>query len=276
MEELETLNEFRKINASFPYTEPIRRWKDGGGKVVAWMCSYVPEEIIHAAGVLPVRLSGGSKKLALDESAAYLGVGTCTFIRHCFELVLTHQFDFMDAFITANTCEGTRHMAEVWAHYCPTPLLGILPVPRKFGKRALGLYHKELVTFKQVMEGFFGVTITDEALRKAIQVYDEGRNLVRELYDLRKAETPPISGAETLEVLNAGFRMPREDFNQLLRKLLGEIRQSKRAMRGSVRLMISGSVLNNPEFISGIEDLGALVVVDELCSGTRYWYEPVD
>lgn len=275
MEELETLNEFRRINASFPYTEPIKRWKDQGGKVVGWMCSYVPEEIIHAAGILPIRLTGDSKELGLEESASYLSVGTCTFIRSCFELVLTHQFDFLDAFVTANTCEGTRHMAEVWAHYLPTPLLGILPVPRRFGKRALDLYHKELVTFKQVLEGFFGVNISDQALWQAIQVYDEGRNLVRDLYDLKKAEAPPISGAETLEVLNAAFRMPREDFNRLLRKLLAELRQSNRALHGSVRLMLSGSIINNSEFIQGIEDLGALVVVDELCTGTRYWYEPV-
>jgi benzoyl-CoA reductase/2-hydroxyglutaryl-CoA dehydratase subunit BcrC/BadD/HgdB len=106
-------------------------------------------------------------------------------------------------------------------------------------------------------------------------VYNESRELLKSLYELRKADNPPITGAETLEVLNASFRMPKELFNEYLRILLRDLADIKPAHNGRARLMVTGSVLSNPEFIRTIESQGALVVTDELCTSTRYWSDPV-
>ena len=94
MEQLKTLEEIRRINASFPYTDPIKEWKNQGKKVIGWTCIYVPEEIIYAAGILPVRVTGDSKQLQLDVANSYLYTSTCSFMRTCFELALSNQFDF--------------------------------------------------------------------------------------------------------------------------------------------------------------------------------------
>ena len=121
------------------------------------------------------------------------------------------------------------------------------------------------------MEEFFDIKISDEAIKKSISVYNRTRQLFGRLYDLRKSPNPPISGAETLEVLNASVRMEREEFNQILESLLQELEQRKISSEGKTRLMIDGSILNNVEFIKGIEDLGGLIVVDGICNGARYW-----
>jgi len=78
-----------------------------------------------------------------------------------------------------------------------------------------------------------------------------------------------------MEVLNASFRMPKELFNQWLRSLLDEIAESGNTHSGRARLMVVGSVMNNPEFVQSIEAQGGLVVTDELCTSTRYWSDPV-
>jgi len=78
-----------------------------------------------------------------------------------------------------------------------------------------------------------------------------------------------------MEVLNACFRMPKELFNEWLRSLLDELSMRGNSHKSRSRLMVAGSVMTNPEFIESIEELGGLVVTDELCTGTRYWSDPV-
>ena len=273
---LETLQEIREINSCFPYTAPIKAWKEQGKKVIAFQCDYVPEEVIYAAGILPIRLTGDSGELGLEEANAYMYVNTCSFIRSCLELVLRKKYDFLDGFVSGATCDCSRRLADVWIHYGFTPFVHIFSVPRKITQWAYGLYEAEVRDFKHRLEGFFEVEITNEALWQAIEVYNKRRGLFKELHELRKLDAPPISGAETLEVLNASSRMPPDQFNKVMERLVEEASSRKRAVEGKFRLMVNGSPLNNPEFIKAIEDLGGMVVIDELCTGIRYWWEGID
>jgi len=150
-----------------------------------------------------------------------------------------------------------------------------LTVPRKYTEKAHALYYQQVVQLKEQLEEFTGRKVTDEQLRKSIDIYNRSRALLKQLYELRKADAPPISGAETMEVLNASFRMPKELFNQWLEQLLDELGKSNATHKGRARLMVTGSVMNNPEFIRSIEAQGGLVVTDELCTSTRYWSDPV-
>ncbi len=271
MESLEMLEKLRQVNASFPYTEPIKRWKEKGKKVVGWLCNYVPEEMIHAAGMLPVRLTADSKELEMPDGDAYLHIYSCSFTRSIFQMAREGQFDFIDGFVATAMCDGSRRLADVLDEYKILPLIYTLGVPRKFGERAEALYRSEILNCKKKMEEFFSIKIPDGAIKESISVYNRTRQLFRRLYDLRKSSNPPISGAETLEVLNASVRMDREEFNQILESLLQELEQRRIPSEGKTRLMIDGSILNNVEFIKGIEDLGGLIVVDGICNGARYW-----
>jgi len=177
--------------------------------------------------------------------------------------------------VGGSTCDGVRRLFDLWRKYKGTAFNQILSIPRKFTTQAHELYLSQVTQFKQNLEKHMGVTITDEALTKSIELYNETRALLKKLYDLRKSDSPPISGAEVLEVLDAGFRMPKEAFNDLLSKLINELSESSATHTGRARLAVVGSVLNNPEFIKSIEDQNALVVTDELCTSTRYWSDPV-
>ncbi len=275
-ETLETLREIREVNSAFPYTAPIRAWKEQGKKVIAFQCTYVPEEIIYAAGMLPIRLTGDSGELELGESTAYMYINTCSFIRSCLELVLGKQYDFLDGFVAGTTCDCSRRLADVWLHYGFTPFVHVLPVPHKMAEWTYELYETEVRDLQRRLEEFSGVEITNESLWKAIEVYNRRRELFRQLHELKKLDAPPITGAETLEVLNASQRMPPGQFNEVLERLVEEAGSGRRAVTGKFRLMVNGSPLNNPDFIRAIEELGGLVVIDELCTGIRYWWESVD
>ena len=272
---MSVLDRFREMNESFPKTAQILEHKSRGGKVIGWLCTYVPEEVIHAASALPIRIIGYSHEANLDDANAHLYINNCTFSRSCLQLGLEGQYDFLDGVVGGSTCDGARRLFDVWRQYIGTPFHHVLTVPRKYTERAHKLYYDEVVLFKKHLEEYLGVAITDEELLKSTIVLNESRGLLHSLYELRKRDKPPISGAETLEVLNAAYRMPKETFNLWLGEFIEELKSSDKAFTGRARVMLVGSVLTNPEFIKSIEDQGALVVTDELCTSTRYWGDKV-
>jgi bcr-type benzoyl-CoA reductase subunit C len=275
MSPLKTLERFRQASRTFPKTDQLLEHKKRGGKVFGWLCTYVPEEILHAAGILPVRITGTIQESDLDDANAYLYVNTCSFSRSCFQLGIRGEYDFLDGVVGGSTCDGARRLFDLWRNYIGTPFYHVLTVPRKYTGRAHELYYREVLQFKEHLEEELGIRIRDEALRESIGLFNRSRELLRKLYELRKLPRPPISGAETMDVLNASFRMPKELFNECLEELLAEVEGSDRSYSGRARLMLIGSVLTNPEFIASIEEQGALVVTDELCTSTRYWGDPV-
>ena len=274
--DLQALAPFRVINDTFPKTEDILEHKRLGKKVFGWLCTYVPEEILHAAGILPVRVTGYSQEMELEDGNAYMYINNCSFSRSCLQMGIRGEYDFLDGVVAGSTCDGARRLFDLWCHYIGTTFYHILTVPRKFTERAHELYLDQVTRFKQHLEEFLGIQITDDSLYRSIELYNESRELLGKLYDLRKLDKPPISGAETMEVLNASFRMPKELFSEYLRQLLDELVASDRTYESRARLMVVGSVMNNPEFITSIEEVGGLVVTDELCSSTRYWSDPVE
>ena len=275
MNTLKNLEQFRLINDSFPKTQEILDFKGKGGKVFGWLCTYVPEEILHAAGIIPVRITGYHQETELDDGNAYLYINNCSFSRSCLQMGLKGEYDYLDGIVAGSTCDGARRLFDLWVHYIELPFNHILTVPRKFTERAHRLYLEQVLKFKEHLEQHLENEITDEALLNSISVYNESRELMKKLYEIRKLDKPPISGAETMEVLNASQRMSKESFNRHLRDLLNELAQSNNEYQSKSRLMVTGSVMNNPEFIHSIEELGGLVVTDELCTSTRYWSDPV-
>ena len=273
--ELQSLESFREVNHTFPKTEDIMELKRQGKKVFGWLCTYVPEEIIHAAGILPIRITGYAQETELDDGNAYLYINNCSFSRSCLQMGLRGEYDYLDGVVAGSTCDGARRLFDLWQYYIKVPFHHIITVPRKYTERAHGLYYEQVAQFKEHLEQYLDTRITDEALLKSISVYNESREALKKLYQLRKLDNPPITGAETMEVLNASQRMAKEQFNQYLCELLDELAVSGIEHGSRARLMVTGSVMNNPEFIRSIEELGGLVVTDELCTSTRYWSDPV-
>jgi benzoyl-CoA reductase subunit C len=273
----QALDRFREVNSLFPETSHILEHKQQGKKVLGWLCTYVPEEIMHAADVLPIRITGYSHEIKPDEGNAYLYVNNCSFSRSCLQLGLRGGYDFLDGIAGGSTCDCARRLMDLWHHYIAAPFYHMITVPQKYSSKAHELYYVQIAQFTQHLSEFTNTDITDTALSHSIQIYNESRELLRKLYDLRKADNPPITGSEIIEIANAGFRMPKETFNEYLKSLLSNIDISRRAYSNSrARLMLTGSILGNHEFVESIEQLGGLVVTDDLCTSTRHWYDMIE
>jgi len=274
---MSTLEELTSI-ASDLENPALRAWKEEGKKVVGYFCSYVPEEVLYAADILPYRVrAAGCTETSLAD--AYMSHLNCTFMRSCLQYALEGKYEFLDGIAVINSCDHARRMHDVLTETVkPTfDYVKFLSVPHKSGEAAAELYKDEIDDFLKSIEESFGVEITDAALKNAIDIYNETRSLLVKVYELRKADNPPLTGKECMSVVLAGTLMPKDQFNELLKRLLEELGHREPVSDYRARLMITGSGgCDNPGYYEIIEDLGGLIVTDSVCVGSRYFWQPVE
>ena len=266
-EDLATLCE----TLSNPYVE---RWKDDGGRVLGYSCTYVPEEILCAAGILPFRLRGTGCVGTSLADAWLVRTANCSFARSVLELALTDQYDFLDGVVFNNGCDHTRRMYENWKAQEKSPgFMHMIPVPHVITDDGLQWYREEVNAFNDRLSRSFDVEITTDGLNEAIHIYNDTRGLLKQLYQLRCRKAPPISGTEVLKIVIASASMPRVTYNQILRERLEEIGSRAGISDYRARLMIVGSVNDDPALVELIENTGGLVVADSLCFGSRFFWD---
>lgn len=271
------LTVFRELNTTFPNNRYISDWKAQGKKVVGWICNYVPEELIHAAGMLPIRLYGYPDLHNIKDGTERLSTSICSFTRSCMQIMVDGGVDFMDGFIGGACCDGTRRFCEnVSLEGFEQFKMYQLDPPFRLGDAATRHYQRQIETAKAWLEESFDVTITDAALEESIRLHNETRRLFRELNELRKLPQPPLTGSEFMEVTNASFAMPKEALNEQLKSLLAELKESGRTVPSGFRIMVSGTPMTNPELFQMIESYGGLIVSEEMCTGSRYYWEYVE
>jgi benzoyl-CoA reductase subunit C len=257
---LETLVE----TSCAPLSEWPARYPDN--RAMGYLCSYVPEEIIHAAGLTPVRVRGTTAPLRQVD--AHLQSFTCALCRSTLDQVLGGELDFMAGTIFAHTCDTMQAQADLWrmntgaSHFVDTVMQ-----PANLGTPTARAYLiAELNRFRERLGAFAGHRIGDDDLRASIALYDETRRLVEAL----QGERDRLSAAAFFAVLDAAQVMPREVFNPLLAEWLAALRPSEGT--AGPRLFLVGAVLDEPRLLDLIDEAGARVAGDDLCSGSRHFY----
>jgi len=244
------------------------QWKEQGGQVVGYFCSMLPEELFMAAGLLPFRMRATGSTTP-DPADNYFTNNNCSFVRHCFSLALEGGYEFLDGVVVINSCDQIRRIYDNWKHKLDTPFVEMVALPRQTGPDQIQWFTEEFERLRDRLEEHFGSKITEKALRDAMALTNETRRRQRELYALRKRKRPPITGSETLAVMVAGTGMPKSIYNELLRDLLEDLRERELDDAYRVRVLITGGILDDPEWVAAIEEVGALVVTDVTCFGGR-------
>jgi len=249
-------------------------WKSRNQSVVGWTCTYTPEEVIYAAGALPVMVWGdlGDTKLA----DAYMPSNSCSFSRSCFNAALRGDYDYLDAFVESNSCDNRGKTYDMYVNYSKIPNIYFINTPLTNTEKARQFFYQEVVKFKEWLEHTFKKQISDESLINAVRVYNENRTLLKKIYDLKLKRPPLISGVEFLEIALSSLVMPKEEHNKLLNQFLIHVENRGDLPKEGVRLLVSGSVMDNTELVRLIESVGGNVVADDWCTGSRYFWNLVD
>jgi len=276
MDASKVLNEFESVSGTLlnPY---IEAWKHQGKKVLGFNCSYFPEEIVHAAGLLPFRIRGtGCTETTLADS--FLARANCSFARACLEHLLQGNYDFLDSAIFVYSCDHMCTAHNSWKAQDKLPLIeNIISVPHTITEYGRDWYREEIGNIKEKISDHFDVPITNDGLKQAIISCNETQRLQKRLSELRRRDAPPITGSQSLSVLVSEGSMPKDEYNRLLGALIKELENHEGVSGYGHRLMLTGSVIDNPAMLKIIEDTGGLVVSDTLCFGARRCFrDPVE
>ena len=253
-----------------------RKWKEETGKkVIGYLCTYVPEEVLYAAGALPIRILGSHQPEDFTVTEPHIYRLFCPQCRDCLAQGLKGKYDYLDGVVTAHGCIHIGHTFNSWRRHIPISYCYYLYLPLLAQSQgAKNVLRKELVKFKSSIEEWTGKAISEGALDRAIEIYNTNRRLMRKVYELRKKDNPPISGAEAIEIVMASQVMDKEEYNLLLEQLVEEIPQIGGKHNSGARVMLVGET-DDVGLVRFIESLGFTVVIDDLCFGTRYFWNEV-
>lgn len=249
--------------------------KRQGKKVIGILCHYVPEELIHAAGMFPWRVTG-TWDSDVSQALVYRSVQSNLYCTHVLESLLRGEYNFLDGVVTTGLEVEFLRLLDGWRYLGKPPFSHALYVPAVTSHSGINYFKREIEKLKKALEDFSQKPITDEALKQSILVYNETRSLLSQLYALRKRDVPPLSGAEYLRLTLASTVMAKEDFVRQLKELMPYLSERKAKVKEvRPRLLVTSDQLDDPRFLQLIEDAGGLVAMDDLDTGSRYFWQEV-
>jgi len=252
-----------------------REWKEAkeGRKVIGYMPVYIPREIIHAAGMLPLGILGGGDQMEVIHGDAYYQSYICRIPRSTIELGVTGRLDFVDGMLFPSICDVIRNLSGMWKMMFPEVYSKYFDVPQTYEDEIGGtFYTNEMAEFKSDLEEMSGRKITDDDLNNSIDLYNKNRRLVRELYKLRAEKPWQMPASEIYLVIRAGLVLPVEDHSQLIEEYIVAANKEDRPIRDNSRVVLTGLFCEQPplNLIKSLELAGCYVVDDDLMLVTRW------
>ncbi len=232
--------------ASDPF-RALSQWKRANdSKIIGCAPMHFPEELVHAAGMLPVVLWEDEERIS--EGDAHVQPFFCGFVRSIVDSAVKGKLSFLDGIVFPDVCLQLRNIPRIIQMNGGPPFIRSLFTPPVLSKRSSRAYFiEEMENFRSDLEAFGGRPVTESDINDSIALYNKNRSLLRELSRLRTEKPGVVGLAEMLRAVVSGMRMPKEQHNQLLDKLVPEIGQRESVTLDGVRLVISGGMCQAPK-----------------------------
>ncbi|HHS88755.1 MAG TPA: benzoyl-CoA reductase subunit C [Rhodobacteraceae bacterium] len=252
-----------------------RAWKDAqkGRKVIGYLPVYIPRELIHAAGMLPLGIMGGGDNLEVIHGDAYYQSYICRIPRSTIELGVSGRLDFVDGMLFPSICDVIRNLSGMWKMLFPDVFTRYFDVPQTYDDEIGGTFYiGEMRDLLEELEKIAGRKITDEQINASIRVYNENRRLVNELYQLRAAIPWQAPASEAYLVIRAGLVLPVEEHSVMLRQYIDAAKAEKRPMKDNSKVVVTGMFCEQPplNLIKSLELAGCYVVDDDFMLVSRW------
>jgi benzoyl-CoA reductase subunit C len=268
------IEKFRHITEN---THEYAKSLQGKGRLLAgYMCTHVPEEILYAAGIIPVRVLSAHESQAMTRS--YIHETYCSFSHDCAYQGLQHHYDYLDLIAHSSSC---IHMAEafnVWVRFAGFQHKSyLLTFPHIIHtKHAGGIMVESYGEFKRFLEKLTKKPITDEDIERAIKAYNHTRRLLKRLWEFLRHDRSPITGSEVAAVTLAAQVMDKQECNQMLEQLIQRLEAEPGKEPSGVRLMVTGGACDDLRIFDLIENLNYstnLIFMDSCTAARYFWFE---
>lgn len=253
-----------------PTYPTVKLWREGGGKVLGHFQVYFPEELAHAAGMLPVRIRGGQTDgIAVSQ---HFGSYLCSILKTSLDLALSGNIE-LDMFVGHPICDGARNLAGIWGRNFPYKAQ-ILHLPQNPNSAAASSFlWQEYRRLCNDIEIVAGRKISSEDLRSSIKLYNRSRALMREIYTIRRTEPWKLAADESLALIAPAGFLPREEWVDLIELVMPMIRSRATRQHEKMRIVLEGGFCEIPpfDFLQAVSR-SCYVVDDDLYIGLR-WLE---
>ncbi len=258
----------------------VKQWKSAapGRKAIGYMPVYVPREIVHAAGMLPVGILGGGDQLEVIQGDAYYQSYICRIPRSTLEMGLTGRLDCLDGMLFPSICDVIRNLSGMWQVMFKDKYVKYFDVPQNYLDGVGGeFYIHEMQTLREDLGKLAGRKVTDDDLRASIAVYNENRRAVAELYAYRASKPWQAPTSEVYLLQRAGMVLPPEEHTALVRSYIAATDKVERPRRDNARVVITGSFCEQPPLalIKSIEMSGCYIVDDDFMLVARWLLDEV-
>lgn len=260
----------------------VKKLKDQGQKVVGVYCTFMPEELVMASGAVQISLCSTSDE-TISAAEEDLPRNLCPLIKSSYGFGKTDKcpyFYFSDLVVGETTCDGKKKMYEYMSDFKPTYLMH-LPHNRDT-TASKELWYSEMIAFKEKLETFFEVEVTEEKIRSAIQLKNKERQAKQNFYRLGKLNPPAITGTEIFQVMyGAQYKFDKNEVIQMLEEMTQRITNRYEAgenLARKPRILITGSPIGGvtEKVIRAVEDNGGIVVAYENCTVAKAVEQLVD
>ena len=270
----EMIERFRRITEK-PH-DYAKSLKEKGQLLAGYMCTHVPEEILYAAGIVPVRILSPHVSQAMTRS--FIHETYCSFSHDCAYQGLQHHYDFLDLIVTSSSCIHMSEAFNVWVRFAGFQEKSFLiPYPHIIETKPAGkLLGASFEEFNQFVEKLSKKKITDGDLERAIKIYNENRRLLKRIWDFLRRDYPPITGPELATATLASQVMDKQECNQMLEQLLQSLEGESGKAPSGVRLMVTGGACDDLGIFDLMENLSyraSLIFIDSCTAARYFWFE---
>jgi bzd-type benzoyl-CoA reductase N subunit len=255
-----------------PY-EYARKYKEQcNKKVVGYLCSYTPEELIFAADALPFRLFGTRENI--NRADTYLQTYCCSLVRGTLEEGLSGNLDFLDGAVFPHTCDSIQRLSDIWRLNVHLQFHIDAVLPLKLDTESSREYMVDVLRkFKTDLEKNLSIEISEEDLRYSIAIYNQIRESIKKIHAIRHENPAIIKGSEFYTIMKTSMIIDRNMLPRILGGIICELeaRKGNGAIKDHKRLVLTGGMCDHPDIYQIIEDAGGVVVWDDFCTGSRYF-----
>lgn len=242
--------------------------KGFGRPVAGWFCTYTPLELMDAAGLTSVRIAGEHGTCSNAESVMHTNI--CPYIKSCLEAAETGKLDFLDAIVFTNGCDAQRRLYDFFKERKPEFPSFLLNAPKTVSDASINLFAAEISSMKEWLEKSFDKTVSDEQISLSIETYKLLRARSRGLDGARRRSIPTLTGSRALELMMMIQRMTPA----AAMALITQVEAALRPVDIGPKVIVAGNIMDDPAWIRKLEEYGAHVFADDLCTARRFWLMP--
>ena len=267
----EVLRRFTEVSTD-PYTSLTKFKEQTGKKIIGTFPMRIPEEIIHASGMLPVVMWRGNEAVTLGHS--YVHNFNCGLTRSFIDDALRDKLTFMDGMIFYRSCLQAEEIPSTIELNAPPRYFLYLYLPPLYpGGAFRDFFIHEMKRMKESLEKWSGLKITNESLENSIAIYNKNRSLLKKVYELRKKKPGAIKAREMLAIVHSSMLMEKEEHNRLLESLLLDLEKRESTTDDKINVVIAGALCQTPHtaILDLIEEAGMVIVDDDIFIGSRYF-----